>query len=273
MQEINERAAQFKQKNDKNVLFPWYDSYWLYSYVMVKNYLAAHRPERLREFVEAFEIFRTRSDFKTCTLEALFSKNEHEQMRQRIQEIQREEYEKYEFFEFGRVIKHDDPFFNELQQSVLGKVSKLAGEELDCSYNFLSLYTNLGVLLPHMDAPVAKWTLDYCIEQSAPWPIHLSKLQPWPEEGDFQSENWANEIKLNPENEFQSYELQEGNALLFSGSSQWHYRERIAQSQGKHFCHLIFFHFVPKGTGEWIHPRNWAKHFGIPELQELVVDL
>ena len=33
------------------------------------------------------------------------------------------------------------------------------------AYNFLSLYTQLDICEPHMDAPKAKWTLNVCIEQ------------------------------------------------------------------------------------------------------------
>ena len=31
-----------------------------------------------------------------------------------------------------------------------------------------------------MDAPDAKWTLDLCNEQSDAWPIHFSRIMPWP---------------------------------------------------------------------------------------------
>lgn len=271
--ENSSSALDFKQKNEKNLLFPWYDSYWLYSYVLVKNYLKQFYPERLQEFVSAFEVLRTRKDFKTLQLSEVFTKTQHEQIRTRMEEIKQEENEKHEFFEFGRIIKHDDAFFTTLQMELEQKVSEWAGEELECSYNFLSLYTNLGVLNPHIDAPAAKWTLDYCIEQSAPWPIHLSKVLPWPENWENNSENWVKDVKNDSENEFESFQLQEGNAIFFSGSSQWHYRERIQQQTNHNFCHLIFFHFIPKGTQALVHPRKWAAYFGIPELDKLVVDL
>ena len=35
------------------------------------------------------------------------------------------------------------------------------------------------------------------------------------------------------------------------------------------FCDLIFFHFIPAGTRDLVQPRNWARIFGVPELDEL----
>jgi len=64
--------------------------------------------------------------------------------------------------------------------------------------------------------------------------------------------------------------LNPGDAVLFSGSSQWHYRDGLQQaaqqSIGRTFCDLLFFHFIPKGTMRLINPNEWADLFGIPEL-------
>ena len=31
----------------------------------------------------------------------------------------------------------------------------------------------------------------------------------------------------------------------------------------------LFFHFIPRGTAELVRPRNWARLFGIPELDQV----
>ncbi|MCY7281379.1 MAG: hypothetical protein LH610_10885 [Sphingomonas bacterium] len=89
--------------------------------------------------------------------------------------------EKHEMLRFGRLIVHEAELCTELQAKLTDRISELVNEPVEPSYNFLSLYNNLGVCAVHMDAPSAKWTFDYCIEQSDPWPIYLSQVQPWPE--------------------------------------------------------------------------------------------
>jgi hypothetical protein len=63
-----------------------------------------------------------------------------------------------------------------MQRELVARVSDLVGEEVEPSYNFLSLYTRMGIFEPHLDAPSAKWTLDICIDQSEPWPIYFSQI-------------------------------------------------------------------------------------------------
>ena len=151
------------------------------------------------------------------------------------------------------------------------QVSAWVGEVVEPSYNFLSLYNNLGVCKPHMDAPSAKWTVDYCISQSEPWPIHFSQIVPWPEDWQDTGDDWADRIKRDPQHQFCTQVLQEGQAVVFGGSSQWHYRDRIARSQRNNFCTLAFFHFVPKGLRPLINPATWPELFGIAELRDHVI--
>jgi hypothetical protein len=54
---------------------------------------------------------------------------------------------------------------------------------------------------------------------------------------------------------------------VFSGSSQWHYRDAIPDAPGRKFSELLFFQFVPKGSAELLRPENWARLFGVPELR------
>ena len=78
--------------------------------------------------------------------------------------------------------------------------------------------------------------------------------------------DWEQRVKSDPQLRFSSYALQPGQALVFSGSSQWHYREPIDGAAHQAFCDLLFFHFVPRGTAELVRPENWAGLFDIPEL-------
>lgn len=253
--------------------FPWYDSPWLGSYVRARQHIAAHHPARLDEFEAMFAVLRTPPEFQVKHLPQLLDADVHDQLKQMVATLTLAETERHELLAFGRLVIHDKPLLCRLQQEMTARVSEWVGEEVEPSYNFLSLYNNLGICEPHMDAPSAKWTVDYCINQSAPWPIHFSQVLPWPETWQRGSADWAAQIKQDPHNRFSSHVLQEGEALVFAGSSQWHYRERIARPQRNNFCNLAFFHFIPKGQRMLVNPANWPGMFGIAELQDLVVAL
>ena len=108
-----------------------------------------------------------------------------------------------------------------------------------------------------------------CLDQSEPWPIHFSQIVPWPER---RAEVAASASAAIPEQanlQFRAVAMDPGDAILFSGSSQWHYRDPLPDDGRKHFCDLLFLHFIPRGAGDLILPVNWALLFGIPELAEL----
>jgi hypothetical protein len=176
--------------------------------------------------------------------------------------------ELHEARSFGRFVVHDHPFFTALQRQLLPVVEEAAGEPLDVQYNFLSLYTAKGVCRVHLDAPSAKWTLDLCLAQSAPWPIYFSQVVPWPKSEwvDPPAADWEEAIKQSRELRFSPVTLAPGQAVLFSGSSQWHYREPFPAAHGH--CHLLFFHYAPRGTSALLDPRRWAERFGVPELND-----
>jgi len=255
----------------KSRLYPWYDSVWLSTYEEAKSIIRSVRPDALPAFVDAFRISHTRPDFKVEFLEQPFDGATLAEIRRVTASLKPTDLELHEARQFGRFVVHDHAFFTELQQRTVPWVSELVGEPVEAGYNFLSLYTSKGVCAVHMDAPEAKWTLDLCIDQAAPWPIYFSEVQPWPDSvaDAWKTEGWENHIKQSRSLEFTPYTLQPGQAVLFSGSSQWHYRDPMPEASGKQFCTLLFFHFIPKGTAELVRPNNWARLFGIPELSGL----
>ena len=245
---------------------PWYDSVWLGKYLAAKQVVARVAPGRLTEFVETFAPLRTDPSFSVKALPGLFDAEALAGIAETVRAIPREKMELYELQRFGRLIVHDHPPFTQLQRSLTGRVSEWAGELVEPSYNFLGLYTKLGVCEPHLDAPWAKWTLDICLGQSEPWPIHFSRILPWPEERMELTEDWQAELKSRPGLSFAAQTLLPGDAILFSGSGQWHYRDAMPKRQGKQYCDLLFLHFIPAGTTEIVLPGNWARLFDIPEL-------
>jgi len=246
--------------------FPWYDSSWLAVYSIAKKFISENHPDKLREFVGAFDVFRTDPEFSVKKLPGLLDETAVSELKAAIKEADVTGAPDYELRDFGRFVIHDLPLANDLQERITGLVGELVGEPVEPSYNFLSLYWEMGRCRVHMDAPIAKWTVDFCIEQSRSWPIYLSKVLPWPEGWEGDGEDWQGAIKDDPANQFESYTMQEGEAIVFSGSSQWHYRDPIERIDDTNFCNLIFFHFIPAGTAELTVPANWKHIFDIPDL-------
>ncbi len=211
---------------------PWYDSYWLHRYLLAKNFLKRQHPSRVDDFVEAFRPLRTRSAFREKLVEGVLDAAELESMRSVARALPLEQLEMHEVATHGRLVVHDHPTMNEIQRKLVRRMEELVEEPVEASYNFLALYTPRGVCHVHLDAPDAKWTLDVCLEQSAPWPIHFSEVIPWPEELPREDGAWREEIERSRDRAFQTYAMEPGQALVFSGSSQWHYREPFTGCSG-----------------------------------------
>lgn len=246
--------------------FPWYDGPWLRAYWAAKQVVARISPGRLDRFVEAFAPLRTRTDFVVQELSAPFDADRLAAIRRLVAEMPSAVLETKELDVFGRTVVHDLPAFGILQRDIESLVSDLVGEPVATSYNFLSLYTQAGACPPHIDAPWAKWTLDLCIDRSRPWPLHVSQVVDWPEDFPIVGTEWGSFIRNDPSLRFRAYAPAPGDAILFSGSSQWHFRERLPAASPGDFCTLLFFHFYPRGMAEILKPANWPALFGIEEL-------
>jgi hypothetical protein len=247
----------------------WYDSVWLSAYYAAKDVIARVAPTRMEEFVRSFDVLRTAPDFSARHLLQIIEPALLEQIREIVHAIPRENYELHEIAPFGRFIVRDYPEITALQATLTDQVSQWAGEAVEPSYNFLSLYTRMGECRLHLDSPAAKWTLDICVDQSEPWPIQFSRIVPWPEQRPQLSDNWREETKSDDLLNFNSVVLHPGDAVLFSGSNQWHYRDPLPRDGVKRHCDLLFLHFIPRGTSEIVVPANWPRLFGIPELAEI----
>lgn len=244
--------------------FAWYDNEFIAKFEAAKQFLQIFRSERLPDFIGAFEVLRTRADFRVAELRGLLSAERFKHLLDDVRSIPKSAMQtsEYESATFGRDTLEDYPSLMQLQIELIDMVSAIAGEALEPCYNFLSFYHGTGMCPPHMDSPSAKWTLDLCLDQNCEWPIWFSRIIPWPTREIGQ--NWQeDELKSDALLQFTSYDLQPNCALLFSGSSQWHYRDAIPAGG---FSHLAFLHYRPVGTKELTEPKMWHSHFGVPEL-------
>jgi len=246
--------------------FPWYDSWWLTRYVRAKEFIALRYPASLNAFTQAFRPLRTRPDFREKLLDNFFTPDQARIIQTTLQAIKPDLLETDEIGTHGRFVVHDHPALIDLHAAVTPYVSELAGEEVEPSYTFLALYNRNGKCDVHLDAPLSKWTLDYCIEQSEPWPVAFSEVIPWPEAFDQGGGDWEASIKRSRDHSFKSYAMNPGQAILFSGSGQWHYREPFTNPVARSHCSLLFLHFTPVGTRNLSQWECWEAHFGIEGL-------
>ena len=237
--------------------YPWYDSRFLHKYRAALYLIEKIKPSLKAEFIRALAPLQTRPDFRTVSIDRVFGDGVLEEIRSIVRGLRESQFERHEAGSFGRLVQD--------------LASDLAGERLVPTYNFLSLYNETGVCQPHLDSPQSKWTLDLCIDQSDEWPIHLSQVVPWPMDGSFSGEDWEARVCESSDLAFDAWSMRPGQAVWFSGSSQWHYRKPLGPARPGAFCHLLFFHFTPASMVEHVDPSNWPRLFGLPELEAVVV--
>jgi hypothetical protein len=114
---------------------------------------------------------------------------------------------------FMRYSLHDPLYLRDLHQQLTPLVENVLKRKLTPTYSYLSMYGENGICPPHLDKPECQWTLDLCVKQDKPWPLSV---------------------------ENDSFLMKENEALIYSGTDQLHWREKI-HSGG--FCDLVFFHF------------------------------
>lgn len=243
----------------------WYDSHFLRRLAVATRYLEAVRPDALPAFLASFSALQPREGFREILIDDVFDAATRDEIIavSRAARPEQTERQASENKEFGRQVLWNIPFFLELQERLRPLVSEIAGRPLVSSYNFLSLYGSEGKCDLHMDHVEAMYTFDYCIEQDAVWPIYVSRVVDWPTTGMNFDPSLAT---ADPDLDFREHALEPNRALLFNGSSQWHYRN--PKTQGG-FCNLLFFHYYPEGCEALVDPARWAEHSGIAELVPL----
>ena len=251
--------------------FPWYDAWWLTRFVLAKQYIARHAPGQLDAFVKAMAPLRTRPDFQAQLLDRPFNSEQLSTIRAAVETIRPAMLEAHELTRHGRFVVHDHPMLVELHAAMAPLVSGLVGESVEPLYSFIALYNANGECPVHLDAPVSKWTLDLCIRQSETWPIAFSEVVTWPEDLDMEWEHWEDRIRLHSGHRFSSISMEPGQAVVFSGSSQWHYRERFRNTDARDaHCDLLFMHFITAGMKEISEWTHWERLFCVPGLSDAI---
>ena len=151
---------------------------------------------------------------------------------------------------FNRKFAHNVPYLVNIHRQLTPWACEQFGEKVKPSYAFLSMYNEKGICPLHIDRPQCYRTIDYLIDCDVdePWPIYIG--EPMTDEqrstvdkttgGHPHTEELIAERKA--QETFTEVILHPNDAVLYSGTNQWHYRDRI---NGK-WAWLAFFHFVPE---------------------------
>lgn len=252
----------------RDVVAPgWYDANFLRRYEVARHFIAKVRPDALNAFTASFAPLIPPPDFREIVIDDVFDAETREAVIavSRSARVTLTDQLRHENAAFGRDVVWDTPFFLALQEEIRPRLEALLGRALVSSYNFLSLYGPEGRCEPHLDHPNAMYTFDYCIEQDEVWPIFVSRTAEWPDAA-FNRAFDAQRLKADRALAFRQHDLVPNRALVFNGSSQWHYREPKRAGQ---FCNLLFFHYYPAGCEGLVDPVQWAERTGIAELQPL----
>jgi hypothetical protein len=118
---------------------------------------------------------------------------------------------------FGRFWIHGHYLLQKIHKTIALEYAKhIFGENIKPSYSGLSLYcAPWAVCPPHYDRPQCKYSLDLCVEKVEDWPLFV---------------------------ENKSYSLNENCALAYSGTNDFHWREKAKGQQ--YLTTMAFFHFV-----------------------------
>ena len=152
--------------------------------------------------------------------------------------------------QFIRKSIHNLPFFVNIHNQLIELASYYFKEKVKPSYCFLSMYKQNGICPLHIDRDQCRYTIDYLISstQKDPWPIHIGK-----QISNFERKEYIEKNIGHPESEddinniiskesFTTVNLNPNDAVLYSGTHQWHYRSDRLQGE----ANLVFFHFVPE---------------------------
>jgi len=149
---------------------------------------------------------------------------------------------------FNRRYAHNPPYLVNIHRQLTDYASDLFGEKLKPSYVFLSMYNEAGICPLHIDRPQCYRTIDYLIDEDVdePWSIYVGPMM---SDGDREAILKADGAHptarkdiaaIKRANQFEECVLSPNDAVCYSGTHQWHYRNQIKGRSAR----LAFFHFV-----------------------------
>ena len=109
---------------------------------------------------------------------------------------------------------YNDPLMNALLYTKLPLVEKESNLKLFPTYAYWRYYVFGGSLAKHTDRPACEISITTCVKKYDNWPIIVEETE---------------------------FELKEGDALLYAGCDQKHWRPGIYKGEG---MAQVFFHYV-----------------------------
>ena len=250
-----------------HVSFPWYDAERLNRIEIARNYLSIVRPDRVDDFMHAFDTYRVAPEFHASLHSHFLSDNELSKLRKAVSNSWKTGVLSNECDALGRWRTNNYPPFDYLHGRYTEWVSRMVGEAVEPSFTLFLSYGERGVQPVHLDSPDSKWSLGICINSDTAWPIFCSRPIEWPPP--HPPQGWsAEEVIRDPSMDFRKLVPAPSDAVLLSGNCQWHYRDPIASGRSCQYD-ILYLQYVPRGRGKIIQSCHWVEEFGIKELGPL----
>jgi len=183
-------------------------------------------------------------------VEKLFNEDIHNVIKKYVKEVVPFLPAENDDREFFREYIHNLPFFVDIHRQLTDFASECFGEKVKPSYCFLSMYKDGGACPLHIDRSQCRYTIDYLIQKDTNelWPICISdpldeeRLAKIRERDICCPQDKFTINRIIETNAWHSVNLNENDAVLYSGTHSWHYRPTRLSNRAS----LIFFHFVPE---------------------------
>ena len=167
----------------------------------------------------------------------------------------------------GRYKLNNDPIFAAAFDHARRFVEQAVGKAVQPVYSMFVRYVAGGRLPVHLDSLDSQYSIGLCIDRSASWPIHCSKVVDAPMDVDLQ--DWsADAVRADPALDWRSCDPQPGEAVFFASAHQWHCRDPLGEGHSRPYD-MVYFSFVDPAAYDLLYPSRWVEGFGIPELAEL----
>jgi hypothetical protein len=125
-----------------------------------------------------------------------------------------------------RITRHREPVCEFLHAQVASFVQAVVPDAMP-SYSLLGVYHPGAVLRRHLDRPQCEWNMSLVLDADPDVPL----AEAWP-------------LFIEAGGEAFPVRLAVGDAVLYSGTKSWHWREALPEGRK---TAAAFFHFVPRG--------------------------
>lgn len=250
---------------------PWYDSGVNDRLLQARNYLDQVAPAARARFDERLAATRVDPALHARTVPDFLPPPMFAELQAKVATLDDDALQAGEVGLLGRLKRNNDPIFVDAFEQARHYVEQASGRAVRPVYSMFVRYGEGGRLPVHLDSLNSQLSIGLCINRSASWPIHCSKVVASPLDVDLS--DWsADVVRADPAQDWRSCDPAPNEAIFFAPAHQWHCRDPIGAGHSGPYD-MVYFSFVDPLAHDLLFPDSWAEGFGIPELADLATVL